>query len=111
MAYARWENIPICQPRTNIPTQRTLSIDCHPYRPYIVYVEDEYDNVIDYTAEKLHHMAELAAESGDKKLAGMLIGILFEYLQGTIHITWQDGWPMTSLIDENDTFENPIDSS
>jgi len=74
-------------------------------------MEDEYDNVIDYTAEKLHHMTELAAAQGDQKLAGTLLGILFGYLQGTISVEWQDGWPMTSLIDENDTFENPIDSS
>ena len=88
-----------------------MSIDYHPYRPYIVYVEDEYDNVIDYTAEKIHHMTELAASAGDKKLAGDLLGILFEYLQGNVTIEWHAGWPIPSLIDENNAFEKPSDSS
>ncbi len=62
--------------------------------------DNEYDNLIDFTAYKLRNMVEHLAALGRSDLATALQEALDEYLLDNINIVWQKGWPY--IDDDND---------
>lgn len=67
-------------------------------------MENDNDNLIDFTAYKLRSLVEDLAAMGQLDLAEALLDALEEYTLGHIDIAWRDGWPhIAEPPEETDT--------